>query len=62
MHDGIDAGDASPDAEAIGDRSDDARRRRREHVEPDDLVALLAQNAHQRLAEVTGAAGDENPH
>ena len=29
-----------------------------EDVEPDDLVALRAEHAHERLAEVTGASGD----
>jgi hypothetical protein len=36
--------------------------RRREHIEPDDVVALVSENARQRLAEVTRAAGDEDPH
>jgi hypothetical protein len=35
---------------------------RRQDVEPDDLVALLAENPHQRLTEVTRAAGDKDSH
>ena len=47
---------------AVGDRPDDGRVRRREHVEPDDLVPLGAEDPDERLAEVAGAAGDEESH
>ena len=36
--------------------------RRLEHVEADHLVAVVAQHARERLAEMPGAAGDQNPH
>ena len=49
-------------ARALGDRAHDGGERRLEHVEPDDVVPLGAQDADERLAEVPGAAGDEDPH
>ena len=47
---------------AVGDRADDGRVRRREHVEPDDLVPLGAEDADERLAEMPRAAGHEQSH
>src|SRR3712207_7984365 len=50
-------------AVAISDGADHRGGRRREHVEPDELDApLCAEDAHERLAEVPRAAGDEDAH
>ena len=59
---GADALHAALDAAAIGDRADDGRGRRRQHVEPDHVHALAGEDAHERLAEMPGAAGDEDAH
>ena len=42
----------------VGDRADDVRVRRRQHVDAHGI----GERAHQRLAEVPGAAGDQDPH
>ena len=59
---GVGAGDGLAHELAVGDRADVLRVRRRQHVEPGDLVALGAEDAHERLAEVARAAGDEEAH
>ena len=53
VHDRVDAGQAAAHARTVGDRADDAGRRRLEHVEPDDLVAVLGQDSGERLPEVS---------
>ena len=45
---------------AVGDRADDVGVGRRQPVQSDDVGPLVAQDAHQPLAEVAGAAGDED--
>lgn len=55
---GIGAREGSP----IDDRSDDCRVRRAEDVEPNEVVALSAEDAHQSLAQVPRAARDEGSH
>ena len=62
VHDRVHAGHASLHGLAVDDRPDHRRRRRREHVKAGDLVALVAQHARQSFAQMSGAAGDENPH
>ena len=62
MEDGLHAGHAAAHECAVGDRADRARVRGIEHVEPDDVDALGAEHADQRLAEVAGAACDQDPH
>jgi hypothetical protein len=57
-----DAAHAVVDHGAIDDRTHPVRERGRQQVDADDVPALLAQRAHQRLAEMTGAAGDEDLH
>ena len=41
---------------------DHAGGRGGEHVETEDVVAARAQDAHERVAEMPGAARDEDPH
>ena len=47
---------------AVGDRPHHGGERGREDVEPADVVALVAEDAHERLAEMARAAGDQDPH
>ena len=60
--DGVGAGHRRPDRGAVGDRRRDIGVRRVEEVEADDVVARLAQGADQRLTQVPGTAGHEDPH
>ena len=62
VQDGVGAGDRAPHERAVGDRADQRRVRRGQDVEPDDLGAVGGEHAAQRLAEVPGAAGDEDAH
>jgi hypothetical protein len=48
------------DEAAIGDRADGRRVGRLEHVEANDVVAVGAEDADERLAEMPGAARDED--
>ena len=56
------AGDRLLDQRAVRDRADDVGVRRGEDVEADHVGGVGAQHAHERLAEMARAAGDENPH
>jgi hypothetical protein len=51
-----------PDDRAVGDRAGQVGELAFEQVEADDVAALLAQDAYERLSEVTRAAGDEDAH
>jgi hypothetical protein len=63
VEDRVDALDAAPHACAVGDRAEHRGVRGVEHVEPLDLVrAVGAEDANERLAEMPGAAGDQDPH
>ena len=62
VHDRVHARHASLHGVAVDDRPDHRRLRRREHVKADDLVALVAQYARQSFAQMSRAAGHENPH
>ena len=62
VHDRVHAGHASLYGVAVDDRPDHRRLGRREHVKAGDLVALVAQHARQSFAQMSGAAGHENPH
>ncbi len=62
VRDGLRAAQRLPDHSAVRHGSHHRRGRRSEHVESHDVVAPLAQHRHQRLAEVSGAARDQDPH
>ena len=47
---------------AVGDRADALGVGRRQHVDAERLVLGALQRAHQRFAEMSGAAGDEDSH
>src|SRR6185437_2928068 len=49
-------------AATVGDRADHAGELRREHVQAHHLVVRLTQYADERLAQMPGAAGDQDPH
>jgi hypothetical protein len=62
VHDPVDAGEAVFDAGTVDDRADGGREGRAEYVQADDVMPLRLQCADERFAEMSGAAGDENPH
>jgi hypothetical protein len=62
VQDGVHAVDAVPHARSVDNRSHRVCVWRVDGVEPDDVEFLGAKDAHERLAEVAGAASDENPH
>ena len=59
MDHGVDAAHGRSDEAAIGNGADELSERRCLEIETDRTVALLRERAHQRLAEVSGASGDE---
>jgi hypothetical protein len=60
MDDRLHPAHEAADERAIGNRADSARVGRLEQVDPYDVMAVGPEDADQRLAEVPGAAGDED--
>jgi hypothetical protein len=56
VHDYVDSGQHLACQVCVGHRADDVRPLRRPDVEAGHVGAALAQRAHERLAQVTGAA------
>jgi hypothetical protein len=61
VHDGAYPGQRRTDRGPVGHRRDDVGERRWQHVDPGDVATLVAQRPHERLAEMAGAAGDQDP-
>jgi hypothetical protein len=61
MKDGPHALQAPADDGAVGNRPGHGGERRGEQVEPHDVAALLTQDADERLTQMPGAAGNQNP-
>ena len=62
VQDGVDTAHRSAHEGAVGDRADELRPLRLEHVEADDVHALGREYPYERLPEVARAAGDEHAH
>jgi hypothetical protein len=62
VHHRVDTVHAAPYTRSIRDRADDTRAGRFEHVEADQLVPVVAEAARESLAEMPGAACQEDAH
>jgi hypothetical protein len=62
VQDGVRAGHRLPHGRPLGHRRDDVSVRGAQDVQTHHVVAGRAQRPDQGLAEVPGAAGDEDPH
>jgi hypothetical protein len=62
VDDGVGALHRRADDRAIGDRAGDRGVGRLEDVQPHHLVAVAAEDADERFAEMPRAAGDQHLH